>query len=61
MTKHEGKAEVMDIKGLLAQDESFVRAARCCKPCSRRRWSKAIGTEKSERPETRPHRRGCVR
>jgi transposase-like protein len=27
MTKHEGKAEVIDIKGLLAQDADFVRAA----------------------------------
>ena len=32
MTKVEGKAEVIDIKGLLARDEDFVRApapARC--------------------------------
>jgi transposase-like protein len=27
MTKREGKAEVIDIKGLLAQDADFVRAA----------------------------------
>ena len=27
MTKGEGKAEVIDLKGLLARDEDFVRAA----------------------------------
>jgi hypothetical protein len=27
MTKSEGKAEVIDLKGLLARDEDFVRAA----------------------------------
>ena len=27
MTKREGKAEVIDLKGLLARDEDFVRAA----------------------------------
>jgi hypothetical protein len=27
MTKGEGKAEVIDLKGLLARDDDFVRAA----------------------------------
>ena len=39
MTKGEGKAEVIDLKGLLARDEDFVRAvveARCRRRSRRR-------------------------
>jgi putative transposase len=54
MTKGEGKAEVIDLKGLLARDEDFVRAA------VEALVQAALGAEKGERTETRiADRSGC--
>jgi putative transposase len=55
MTKGEGKAEVIDIKGLLARDEDFVRAAleALIEAALEAEMTEAIGAEKSERSETR--------
>src|SRR6266446_5291051 len=55
MTKGEGKAEVIDLKGLLARDEDFVRAAveALIEAALEAEMSEAIGAEKGERSETR--------
>ena len=55
MTKREGKAEVIDIKGLLAQDTDFVRAAleALVQAALEAEMTEAIGAEKGERTETR--------
>ena len=55
MTKREGKAEVIDIKGLLAQDADFVRAAveALVQVALEAEMTEAIGAEKGERTETR--------
>jgi putative transposase len=55
MTKVEGKAEVIDIKGLLARDEDFVRSAveALVEAALEAEMTAAIGAEKSERSETR--------
>ncbi len=55
MTKGEGKAEVIDLKGLLARDEDFVRAAveALVQAALEAEMTEAIGAEKGERSETR--------
>ena len=55
MTKSEGKREVIDLKGLLAGDEDFVRAAveAVVQAALEAEMSEAIGAEKGERTETR--------
>jgi len=51
MTKGEGKREVIDLKGLLARDEDFVRVA--VEALVQAEMTEAIGAEKGERSETR--------
>jgi len=55
MTKGEGKGEVVDLKGLLARDEDFLRAAieGLVQAAIEAEMSEAIGAEKGERTETR--------
>lgn len=55
MTKREDKAEVIDIKGLLARDEDFVRAAveALIEAALGSEMTEAIGAAKGERTETR--------
>jgi putative transposase len=55
MTKGEGKGEVIELKGLLARDEDFVRAAveALVQAALEARMTEAIGAEKGERSETR--------
>ena len=55
MTKGEGKAEVIDLKGLQARDADLVRAAvEALVPAARAaEMTEAIGAEKGERSETR--------
>jgi putative transposase len=55
MTKREGKAEVIEIKGLLARDEDFVRAAVAAlvEAALASEMTEAIGAAKGERTETR--------
>ena len=55
MTKGEGKAEVIDLKGLLARDEDFVRAAveALVQAALEAEMTEAIGAAKGERTETR--------
>src|SRR5580658_2504283 len=55
MTKGEGKAEVIDLKGLLARDDDFVRAAveALVQAALEAEMTEAIGAEKGERSETR--------
>src|SRR5580765_4173393 len=55
MTKSEGKAEVIDLKGLLARDEDFVRAAveALVQAALEAEMTEAIGAAKGERSETR--------
>jgi putative transposase len=55
MTKSEGKAEVIDLKGLLARDEDFVRAAveALVQAALEAEMTEAIGAEKGERTEAR--------
>jgi putative transposase len=55
MTKGEGKSEVIDLKGLLARDEDFVRAAveALVQAALEVEMSEAIGAAKGERTETR--------
>ena len=54
-TKGEGKAEVIDLKGLLARDEDFVRAAveALVQAALEAEMTEAIGAAKGERSETR--------
>ena len=55
MTKGEGKAEVIDLKGLLSRDEDFVRAAveALVQAALEAEMTEAIGAAKGERSETR--------
>jgi hypothetical protein len=55
MTKGEGEAEVIDLKGLLARDEDFVRAAveALVQAALEAEMTQAIGATKGERTETR--------
>ena len=55
MTEGEGRGEVIDLKGLLARDEDFVRAAveALVQAALEAEMSEAIGAEKGERTETR--------
>jgi putative transposase len=55
MTRGESKAEVIDIKDLLARDEDFVRAAveALVQAALESEMTEAIGAEKGERSETR--------
>jgi putative transposase len=59
MTKGESKGEVIDLKGLLARDEDFVRAAveALVQAALEAEMTEAIGAEKGERPEARISRR----
>jgi putative transposase len=55
MTKGVGKAEVIGLKGLLARDDDFVRAAveRLVQAALEAEMTEAIGAEKGERSEAR--------
>lgn len=55
MTKGEDKREVIDLKGLLARDTDFVRAAveALVQAALEAEMTEAIGAEKGERSETR--------
>jgi transposase-like protein len=55
MTKREGKAEVVDLKGLLERDGDFVRAAveALVQAALEAEMTQAIGAAKGERSETR--------
>ena len=55
MTKSEGKGEVVELKGLLARDEDFVRAAveALVQAALQAEMTEAIGAGKGERSETR--------
>src|ERR1700726_1486487 len=55
MTKGEGKSEVIDLKGLLARDGDFVRAAveALVQAALEAGMTEAIGAAKGERSETR--------
>jgi putative transposase len=55
MTIGKGKAEVIDLKGLLGQDEDFVRAAveALVQAALEAEMSEAIGAEKGEPSDTR--------
>jgi transposase-like protein len=55
MTKGKGKGEVIDLKGLLAGGEDFIRAAieALVQAALEAEISEAIGAEKGERTETR--------
>jgi putative transposase len=55
MTKGESRAQVIDLKGLLARDEDFVRAAveALVQAALEAEMTEAIGAAKGERSETR--------
>ena len=55
MTKREGKAEAIDLKGLLERDEDFLRAAleALLQAALEAEMTEAIGAAKGERSETR--------
>jgi putative transposase len=55
MTKGKAKGEVTDLKGLLARDEDFVRAAveALVQAALEAEMTEAIGAAKGERSETR--------
>ena len=55
MTKGEGKGKVIDLKGLLARNEDFVRAAveALVQAALEAEMTEAIGAAKGERSETR--------
>jgi hypothetical protein len=55
MTKQEGQAEVVDLKGLSAGDEAFVRSAveALVQAAPEAEMTEAIGAGKGERTETR--------
>jgi putative transposase len=55
MTKREGKAELIDVKGLLARDEDFVRAAveALVQAALEAEMTEAIGAAKGERTAAR--------
>lgn len=54
MTRGEGKTEVIDIKGLLARDEDFVRAAveALVQAALESEMTEAVGAAKGERSES---------
>jgi hypothetical protein len=54
-TKGEGRPEVIDLKGLLARDEDFVRAAveALVQAALEAEMTEAIGAAKGERTKTR--------
>ena len=54
MTKGEGRGEVIDLKGLLARDEDFIRAAveALAQAALEAEMTEAIGAAKGERSET---------
>jgi transposase-like protein len=58
MTKGEGKGEVIDLKGFLARDEDFVRAAveALVQAALEAEMSEAIGAAKSRSLASRSHR-----
>ena len=60
MTKREGKTELVDVKGLLEQDEDFVRSAveALIQAALEAEMTEAIGAAKGERSETRIDRSG---
>jgi putative transposase len=55
MTKREGKAEIIDLKGLLERDEDFLRTAveRLLHAALEAEMTEAVGAAKSERTERR--------
>jgi putative transposase len=55
MTKREGKAEIIDVKGLLERDEDFLRPAveRLVHAALEAEMTEAVGAAKSERTEQR--------
>ena len=55
MTKREGKAEIIDLKGLLERDEDFLRSAveRLVHAALEAEMTEAVGAAKSERTERR--------
>ena len=55
MTERKGKAELIDVKELLARDEDFVRVAleALVQAALEAEMTEAIGAEKGERTETR--------
>jgi len=55
MTERKGKAELIDVKELLGQDQDFVRAAleALLQAALEAEMTEAIGAEKGERTETR--------
>ena len=55
MTKGEGRGEVIDLKGLLARDEDFIRATveALVQAALEAEMTEAIGAAKGERSETR--------
>lgn len=55
MTKREGKAEIIGLKGLLARDQDFVRAAiaTVMQAALEAEMTTAMGAAKGERSETR--------
>jgi putative transposase len=55
MTKREGKAEIIDLKGLLERDEDFLRSAveRLLHAALEAEMTEAVGAAKSERTERR--------
>src|SRR5262245_53045878 len=55
MTKSQSRAQVIDLKGLLARDEDFVRAAveALVQAALEAEMTEAIGAAKGERSETR--------
>ena len=63
MTKGEGKGEVIDLKGLLARDEDFVRVAveALVQAALEAEMTEAIGAEKGERSKTRVSYRTAAR
>jgi hypothetical protein len=62
MTERKGKAELIDMKDLLARDHDFVQAAleALLQAALKAEMTEAIGAEKGERTETRlSYRSGC--
>jgi putative transposase len=55
MTKREGKAKIIDVKGLLERDEDFLRSAveGLVHAALEAEMTEAVGAEKSERTERR--------
>ncbi|MGI8568268.1 MAG: transposase [Methylocella sp.] len=55
MTKREGKAEIIDLKGLLERDQDFLRSAveSFVHAALEAEMTEAVGAAKSERTERR--------